>query len=201
MLDARMKHDWRIGASLLDAVREGRLRVRDYQTRFPLKPDAPSVAVLPSLVSVNDLREFVADLGYSVQVGDKLEDTVTEHNNDLAKLIPATQAAPAIPESEALPALAANSASKAPVVPFKKAALIAKYIHEWPTIGRDIHGAGTNGLAAAAKAGSRGWVEADALNWARSKGKLISTAKPADTLVQAMHNMGNLPNRKHSLSR
>lgn len=116
MLDARMKHDWRIGASLLDAVREGRLRVRDYQTRFPLKPDAPSVAVLPSLVSVNDFREFVADLGYSVQVGDKLASTVTEHNNNLAKLVPATPAAPAIPESEALPALAANSASKATVM-------------------------------------------------------------------------------------
>ena len=68
MLNKRMQHDWRLGSCLLDAVREGRLRVRDCQTRFPLKPDAPSVAVLSSLVSVEDFREFVADLGYSVRV-------------------------------------------------------------------------------------------------------------------------------------
>jgi hypothetical protein len=67
MLDARMKHDLLIGQYLLDAVREGRLRVRDRQTRCPLKPAAPGVDVLSSLVSVNDLREFVADLGYDVK--------------------------------------------------------------------------------------------------------------------------------------
>lgn len=68
MLSARMLHDWRIGESLLNAVRQGRLRVRDCQTRFPLRPDAPSVDVLLSLVSVNDFREFVADLGYEIKV-------------------------------------------------------------------------------------------------------------------------------------
>lgn len=92
-----------------------------------------------------------------------------------------------------------QEAAPAPVVPFKKAALIAAHAHEWPTIEGDISDANTNGLAAAAKAGKRGWVEAEALNWARAKGKLISAAKPADSLAQVMHNLGHLPSRKHTL--
>lgn len=83
MLDARMKHDWRIGAALLDAVKQGRLCVRDCQTRFPLKPDAPSLDVLSSLVSVNDLREFVADLGYDVQVEHETEISVPQQQKML----------------------------------------------------------------------------------------------------------------------
>ena len=93
----------------------------------------------------------------------------------------------------------ADSASNAHVVPFKKAALIAAHVHEWPTIERDISDAKANGLATAAKSGARGWREADALTWARAKGKLISAAKPADSLTQAMHNLGALPRRKHTI--
>lgn len=100
-------------------------------------------------------------------------------------------------ESPAL--VAVESASSAPSVPFKKAALIAAHVHEWPTIERDIADATANGLASAAKAAKRGWREADALNWARAKGKLISAAKPADSLAQAMHNLGALPSRKHTM--
>ena len=93
----------------------------------------------------------------------------------------------------------AESASKAVVVPFKKAALIAAHVHEWPTIERDIADANTNGLAAAEKAGARGWKEDAALVWARANGKLISAAKPANSLAQAMHNLGSLPHRKHTI--
>ena len=93
----------------------------------------------------------------------------------------------------------ADSASNAHVVPFKKAALIAAHVHEWPTIERDISDANANGLATAAKADARGWREADALTWARAKGKLIRAAKPADSLTQAMHNLGALPSRKHTM--
>ena len=93
----------------------------------------------------------------------------------------------------------ADSASNARVVPFKKAALIAAHVHEWPTIERDISDANANGLATAAKAGARGWRQADALTWARAKGKLICAAKPADALTQAMHNLGALPSRKHTM--
>jgi hypothetical protein len=104
-------------------------------------------------------------------------------------------------ESDSTPAAApvSDSASNAPVVPFKKSALVAAHVHEWPTIERDISDATANGLATAAKAGTRGWREADALTWARAKGKLISAAKPADSLTQAMYNLGKLPSQKHTM--
>ncbi len=107
--------------------------------------------------------------------------------------------APAEPQAEPPAPVVADSASNAPVVPFKKAALVAAHVHEWPTIESDISDAATNGLAATAKAGARGWWEDAALIWARANGKLISAAKTADSLAQAMHNMGNLPSRKHTL--
>ena len=107
--------------------------------------------------------------------------------------------APAQPQVATPAPVVADSASNAHVVPFKKAALIAAHVHEWPTIERDISDAKANGLATAAKSGARGWREADALTWARAKGKLISAAKPADSLTQAMHNLGALPPRKHTI--
>lgn len=103
------------------------------------------------------------------------------------------------PQAAAPATVVAESASKAVVVPFKKAALIAAHVHEWPTIERDIADANTNGLAAAAKAGARGWKEDAALVWARANGKLISATKPANSLAQAMHNLGSLPHRKHTI--
>lgn len=108
-----------------------------------------------------------------------------------------------VPDAPAQPQAAAPApvvaGSDAPVVPFKKAALIDAHIHEWPSIARDIADANTNGLAAAAKAGARGWKEDAALVWARANGKLISAAKPANSLAQAMHNLGSLPHRKHTI--
>ena len=111
---------------------------------------------------------------------------------------PAPAPAPAQAAAEPAPVVG-DSASNARVVPFKKAALIAAHVHEWPTIERDISDANANGLATAAKADARGWREADALTWARAKGKLIRAAKPADSLTQAMHNLGALPSRKHTM--
>lgn len=106
---------------------------------------------------------------------------------------------PDAPQAATPAPVVAESANDAPVLPFKKAALVAAHVHEWPTIESDISDAATNGLAAAAKAGKRGWMEDAALNWARANGKLISAAKAADPLAQAMHSMGNLPSRKHTL--
>lgn len=107
--------------------------------------------------------------------------------------------APAEPQAEAHAPVVTESASNAPVVPFKKAALVAAHVHEWPTIESDISDAATNGLAATAKAGARGWREDAALIWARANGKLISAAKPADSLAQAMHTLSALPSRKHTM--
>ena len=74
-----------------------------------------------------------------------------------------------------------------------KAALIAQHKHEWPTIARDIQDAAGNGLSKAAKAGTRDWHESDALEWARSKNKLMQTEK----LVPLANVMRNLTGKKH----
>jgi len=74
-----------------------------------------------------------------------------------------------------------------------KAALIAQHKHEWPTIERDIQDAAANGLSKAAKAGPRDWHESDALEWARSKNKLMPTEKP----VSLDNVMRNLPAKRH----
>lgn len=60
----------------------------------------------------------------------------------------------------------------------KKAALIGKHANQWPTINRDFQDASENGLSKAAKApGHGGWFEADALNWARQRGKLTEATE------------------------
>ena len=74
-----------------------------------------------------------------------------------------------------------------------RAALIAQHKHEWPTIERDIQDAAGNGLAKAAKAGNRDWHESEALEWARSKNKLMRTEKP----VPLANVMRNLTGKKH----
>lgn len=82
-----------------------------------------------------------------------------------------------------------DTEAKEEEVPFKRAALIGKHSCEWPTIERDIADANKNGLADAAKAGQRGWVESRALNWARAKGKLKSSEKYGYSVDQAIRNM------------
>lgn len=58
----------------------------------------------------------------------------------------------------------------------KKAALIKKHLHSWPTINRDFQDASENGLSTAAKATKHGdWLEAKALDWANQKGKILSS--------------------------
>ena len=132
------------------------------------------------------------DIGEALMIFDKQHHPRTESGSAQPAKSDSTPVTPPAP-------VVAASASNAPVVPFKKSALVAAHVHEWPTIERDISDAKANGLATAAKAGTRGWREADALTWARAKGKLISAAKPADSLTQAMHNLGKLPSQKHMM--
>lgn len=63
----------------------------------------------------------------------------------------------------------------------KKAALIKKHKGQWASINGDFQGASENGLSKAAKATEHGnWFEADALSWARQRGKLDdATEQPA----------------------
>lgn len=79
-----------------------------------------------------------------------------------------------------------------------KEALIRAHVHHWPTIRGDLHDASTNGLAAA-KAASRGWIEEEALKWAKAKGKLTDAESAPTDLGQAMRNLSGLPSKKHTL--
>lgn len=76
-----------------------------------------------------------------------------------------------------------------------RAALITQHKHEWPTIEGDIKGASENGLSKVAKAGLRDWDEDLAMEWARSRNKLIKPASTA-TLTTAMN---KLPSKKYRM--
>jgi len=75
----------------------------------------------------------------------------------------------------------------------KKTALIKKHERQWKTINRDFQDASDNGLSRDAKAPEHGnWFEADALNWARQRGKLRDdaeqqTLRPATPFSGLMH--------------
>lgn len=121
-----------------------------------------------------------------------------------SNVAPEPQAVPVVPVSasggvELLPAdEPKRKAATGTEFSMARSALVSTHLHNWPTIDRDLKDAATNGLAAA-KAGARDWNEAAALAWAQARGKLKSATKPADALTQAMHSMGSLPGRKHTL--
>lgn len=59
----------------------------------------------------------------------------------------------------------------------KRAALVTKLSGQWPTIDRDLRDSGQNGLKAAGSVGRHGfWNEANALAWARQRGKLMDAS-------------------------
>lgn len=91
-----------------------------------------------------------------------------------------------------------QSVPTAPVFSMTKAAMIAQHKHEWPSIEGDMRDAASNGLFAA-KAGARGWNQANAMQWASAHNKLIPAEKPAHSLSAAMHNLSNLPAIRHTL--
>lgn len=57
-------------------------------------------------------------------------------------------------------------------LPLTRSAMITQFKAMWPTIESDLADASKNGLAAAAKAGTRDWREQEAMEWARAKNKL-----------------------------
>ena len=79
-----------------------------------------------------------------------------------------------------------------------KRAMVERHAVRWKTIETDMTDASTNGLADAAKAGSRGWLEAEALAWAEANGRLLSAPEPG-TLDAVMG--GGFPSRRHTLAR
>ncbi len=90
----------------------------------------------------------------------------------------------------------AQNTSTVPRFSMTKRALIGAHKHEWPTIERDLLDASVNGLGAA-KAGPRGWWEAQAMEWARAKGKLESGAKPAVELARTINSIASIPGRRY----
>lgn len=104
------------------------------------------------------------------------------------EVVPVVEANPApAPRTATLPAEVAIVNSDVPAKPLpmnrgwvmKKAALISRHQHQWPTINGDFQGASENGLTKAAKSPGHGdWFEADALNWARQRGKLHEATEP-----------------------
>lgn len=75
-----------------------------------------------------------------------------------------------------------------------RASMISHHISEWPTIEADLKHASENGLSAC-KAGLRDWHEADAMEWARSKGKLTKKTATAELT----HSMHSLPGQIHNM--
>lgn len=89
-------------------------------------------------------------------------------------------------------------AATGPLFSMTKAAMIQQHEHEWPTVAQDIKDAVRNGLSVA-KAGLREWQEADALEWARTKGKLVSIDKSGNAIAGANSIFNSPTSRKHAL--
>lgn len=100
----------------------------------------------------------------------------------------------------AAPEPVAAPAEAVPVTPkgLQKREMVKRHAARWPTIKTDMQDAAKNGLAAAAKAGERGWREAAALDWARERSRLLSAPEPG-TLDAVMG--GGFPSRRHTLAR
>ena len=100
-------------------------------------------------------------------------------------------------DSNSLPSSAgARDTVTGPMFSMKRAALIKQHQHQWPTIEADLADASKNQLNGAL-AGPRDWYEAKALEWARSKGKLVLKS---DVDNSATNVLSNLPSKTHRLA-
>lgn len=79
----------------------------------------------------------------------------------------------------------------------QKRVLVEKHIALWPTIRADLAGAATNGLSAAAKAGSRNWREAAALAWAKTNARLLGA--PEQGTIDSVMRSG-FTSHRHTLT-
>lgn len=182
-------------------------RIEGYQTRMMFQGDlcrleSDGADALVNMFAAHDGSLIKTEPGLRVPLSelrfkrDRVE-RVAEIINNTAPAQNTATPAPVV-AAEAVTERETRQAIEAPKFSMSKAALIAAHEHEWPTIRRDIAGASTNGLAAA-KAGSREWWEAQAMDWAKAKGKLTSAAKPAALLAQTMNSMASIPGRRHKL--
>ena len=124
---------------------------------------------------------------------DFLADGLSSTERKDQKAHQATQLGP-VKSSQRMASTPAASEPSTPIFSMTKSAMVQHHQHEWPTIAADIHGATDNGLSIA-KARARGWIEAKAMAWAHSKGKLV--APHTSTLL--VHSMNNIVGKKHTL--
>lgn len=157
-------------------------------TNGPIHPQSLYVGVLNNPYGEVLLSEVAAA---SLSWGWKIPQAMQSLSIPIAAATPEPPEPVAVEKKE-VTAKAAPTGSKLSI---NKAALIAQHKHIWPTIDSDIKNASENGLSKAAKAGARDWYEDDAMQWARSKNKLIQPTSAA-TLNSVM---SNLPTRKHHL--
>jgi hypothetical protein len=153
---------------------------------------------LPQCVTVDQIFVPQTDVDLQIQINAHAALVSSKVSPATAK----TQATPNCTVAQA-PAIEGTMTGAANPVPYekesgpgfpkKKAAMIAQYKNEWPTIERDIKDAKRNGLSVAAKAGARDWHEVEAKEWARNKGKLNSTDKSVEMLTGTMNKIANSP--------
>jgi hypothetical protein len=202
------KYVYRLENSLSKAVVSGELRAREGITGLYLEPGLD--AYNDGVIDLQDFCNWARKAGLDGVPDDALKVAAALGLPHTANLTApqqthiTTQAAPAqqidtAPAPGMVPASEPRATATGPQFTMTKAAMIEQHKHEWLTIEQDFKGAARNGLSAA-KAGAREWREADAMQWARAKGRLTSIDKPAQSLTGAMNNMASLPtSQQHTL--
>lgn len=173
---------------MMQAASDGTLTVRNPHTDLPYKPGTGRDFY--ELVTPADVNAWLEKQGapYRWNVAAPAKDTAKP-----APMVTARDAPAPLTEGDGR---APSTIPNGPRFSMTKAGLIEAHEHEWPTIKGDIAGAATNGLKAA-KAGSRGWYEDIAMEWARAKGRRTTNIETTASLSGAMNRMATLPSSKH----
>ena len=165
------KHYWALDAMLKSGTVRG------------IAPDRVRATTMAYgvLLPIDEARTYLESAGYSL-------------STESAAAMPAPAHSPTTPAPVVVAALV-KPGNAGPKFSMTKAAMLGQHKPRWPTIERDMKDANENGLNSA-RAGFRGWIEADALEWARANNKLV---KPAGSLLHAVNSMANVPGRKHTM--
>lgn len=172
------------GALIVRDLGDGDIRRADNLSEF-----------LGEWLFAEDFNDWLASAGFGEQY--RLPDEVAQNGGFPAA--PTEPQASASASTEAVPAPAVKPAAlpQSSAKGIQRCMLVMKYRNSWPTIETDLKDAATNGLSAAAKAGSRGWREADAVAWAKANNRFLE-APEVGTLGAVMAN--GLTARRHKLA-
>lgn len=147
---------------LKEALRDGKVQARMAGSNVPAKPGM--VALDHLVLTRRELETFAAMLAMSVM--------------DSPATVPDSTAPVVSAPAAAEPAVVAEGPKNDRGARVKRAALIDRNRHRWPSIEGDLHEASSNALSAGAKTDKHGfWWEGDALKWAEARNKLeVQTA-------------------------